>query len=293
MRAVARLGVAFLAVPAVAHAHGGSAEPGWTLDPWVTVPLAVSLALYVVGLIRLTSRSGRPAARLRRAALFTAGWCVLAAAVLSPLHAAGARSFTAHMLEHELMMLAAAPLLVLSRPLGVFLWGLPAAARRGLARLARGVGLRRILRRACEPVTATLLQAAALWLWHAPSLFERALASSGWHIAQHLSFLLTAVLFWQATLARRPRQPALAALCLFATSVVSGALGAMMAFSPSPWYRPYELMGLSPFGLTPAEDQQLAGLLMWIPGGAVHAAAALAVVAALLRPEPREVRHAA
>jgi cytochrome c oxidase assembly factor CtaG len=225
--------------------------------------------------------------------LFLTGWAVLAGALVSPLHEAGARSFTAHMLEHELLMLAAAPLLVLSEPAAVMLWAFPSRARRGLAGALRPLRLPRLLRAATEPITATLLQAAALWLWHAPSLFERALASVGWHIAQHLSFLVSALLFWTAMLTRRPRRPGLAALCLFATSVVSGALGAMMAFSPSPWYRPYAELGLAPFGLTPAEDQQLAGLLMWIPGGAVHAAAALAIVALLLRDGPPEAAHRA
>ena len=94
-------------------------------------------------------------------------------------------------------------------------------------------------------------------------------------------------------LARRCAASCLSSLCLFATSVVSGALGAMMAFSQSPWYPSYERLGLTPFGLSPAEDQQLAGLLMWIPGGAVHAAAALVAVAAVLKPVRPEAPHGA
>jgi putative membrane protein len=74
---------------------------------------------------------------------------------------------------------------------------------------------------------------------------------------------------------------------------VSGALGAFMAFSSSPWYAGYTSLGLAPFGLTPAEDQQLAGLLMWIPGGLVHAFAALALLPRWLRDRPDEVGHAA
>jgi cytochrome c oxidase assembly factor CtaG len=187
------------------------------------------------------------------------------------------------MLEHELLMLAAAPLLVLAEPLPVMLWAFPGAARRALGRWTEGFGLAAVARRLTEPVTATLVQAAALWLWHAPALFDRALASDGWHVAQHLSFLVSALAFWSAMLTRRPRNPALATLCLFATSLVSGALGALMAFAQSPWYLPYMRLGLAPMGLTPIEDQQLAGLLMWIPGGAVHAAAALFTLAAVLR----------
>jgi cytochrome c oxidase assembly factor CtaG len=86
----------------------------------------------------------------------------------------------------------------------------------------------------------------------------------------------------------------LAVLCLFVTSLVSGALGALMAFSESPWYAGYARLGMAPFGLTPAEDQQLAGLIMWVPGGLVHALAALALVGMTLRSRPaREGAHAA
>jgi cytochrome c oxidase assembly factor CtaG len=130
-------------------------------------------------------------------------------------------------------------------------------------------------------VTATLAQAATLWVWHTPALFDLALTYEGWHVAQHLSFLVSALFFWQAMLGPR-RSLGLSAVCLFATSLVAGALGALMAFSDSPWYARYALLGMAPFGLTPAQDQQLAGLLMWIPGGLVHAGAALAVVGAAL-----------
>lgn len=292
MRALASAFLASLLLATSAQAHGVAARPGWTLDAWVVVPLLAALGAFIAGWVRLQARStGGVAALRRRGLLFALGWTVLAGALVSPLHQAGARSFAAHMLEHELLMLAAAPLLVLAEPLAVMLWAFPRPARRRLGDAVQALGLAALVRRATQPVTATLVQAAALWLWHAPALFERALAADSWHIAQHAAFLVSALLFWSAVLTRRPRQPALAALCLFATSVVSGALGAMMAFSASPWYRPYALLGLTPFGLTPAEDQQLAGLLMWIPGGAVHAVAALAIVGGVLKaPQPR-VRH--
>jgi putative membrane protein len=278
--------------PAEAHAVGGSAF-GWTWDGWITVPLAIALAGFLAGWCALARRSARGLSGLtRRAGLFLTGWIVLAGALVSPLHQAGGRSFSAHMLEHELLMLVAAPLLVLSRPLPVMLWSLPGGARRIVGRATIAVGLAAVVRRLTQPVAATLLQAAALWLWHAPALFDRALQSDGWHVAQHASFLVSALLFWTAMLTRRPRNPGLATVCLFATSVVSGALGAMMAFAQSPWYQPYAELGLAPFGLTPTEDQQLAGLLMWIPGGAVHAAAALATLAAALRLAPASAAEA-
>jgi cytochrome c oxidase assembly factor CtaG len=273
-----------------ASAHGGgyqAAPPGWTLDPWITFPLALTLGLYTLGWLRLRARAARGAGPLkRRAALFAAGMLMLGLALVSPLHQAGERSFTAHMAEHEILMLVAAPLLVLSRPSGVMLWAFPAVGRRGLGRLGRWPPLHASWRALTQPITATLLQAAALWTWHAPTLFDLALAHSGWHVAQHLWFLVTALLFWSAMLHPRDRPPGTLGpepLCLFATSVVSGFLGAFMALSQSPWYAGYARLGMAPFGLTPAEDQQLAGLLMWIPGGLVHAAAALVILGLSLR----------
>ena len=269
-----------LCIAPLARAHGlheGASTPGWTFDGWVTGPLLLSLAWYALGFARLRRRSVLANAHRASAAWFCAGWLVLAAALVTPLHEAGERSFAAHMLEHELLMLVAAPLLVLSRPIGVALWAFPQGGRRTLAAFGHGIG--GLWRTVTAPVTATLLQAASLWLWHAPRLFDLALADPGWHVVQHLCFLGTALLFWWSVLHGRERRLGVRVGCLFFTAVVSGALGALMAFSSSPWYAGYAASGLDAFGLSPAEDQQLAGLLMWIPGGLVHAIAGLALIA--------------
>ena len=271
--------------PAIAFAHGEETHgPGipWTFDAWVTVPLLLSALWYATGYVRLRQRAMHASHRAD-ATYFALGWVVLAAALVTPLHAAGERSFAAHMLEHELLMLAAAPLLVLSRPLGVALWAFPPGLRQGLAAGGSALlgGAWRLL---TAPVVATLLQAAVLWLWHAPRLFDLALAHPGWHVLQHLCFLISALLFWWAVLhGRGSHRLGVAVGCLFFTATVSGALGALMAFSNSPWYAGYAASGLDAFGLTPAEDQQLAGVLMWVPGGLVHAGAGLVLLARRLR----------
>jgi putative membrane protein len=275
-------------LPATAWAHGGThpveaGAPGWTLDPWLTIPLAAMLLIYCIGFVRLRRRGN--ATHARGLFLFATGWVVLAGALVSPLHEAGERSFTLHMIEHELIMLVAALLLPLSRPLGVMLWAFPRRARHALA-------FPGLLHRLASPVVATALQAIAMWAWHAPPLFNRALGHPGWHVAQHLSFLVTALLFWWSV-TQMPNR-GLAALCLFVTSIVGGALGALMALSASPWYEGYAAMGIMPFGLSPEEDQQLAGLIMWVPGGLVHAGAALLLLARYLATPPqREGRHLA
>ncbi|HEX6741010.1 MAG TPA: cytochrome c oxidase assembly protein [Sphingomicrobium sp.] len=264
-------------IPSTACAHGADSPahpPGWTLDPWVTVPLALALGLFLVGRARLAGRSkvARP-----QAWLFLCGWAVLALALVSPLHQAGERSFALHMAEHELIMLVATLLFAASGAGGVLAWGVPAPLRRTLGGRWKAP-LAAAWRRLTEPLTATAIQAVVMWAWHAPALFDRALDSRGWHVAQHVSFVVASLLFWTAMVHGRRGSQLLSGACLFLTSLVEGALGALMTFAHSPWYADYAAMGLSGIGLDPITDQRLAGLLMWIPGGLVHGAVALALL---------------
>jgi len=122
------------------------------------------------------------------------------------------------------------------------------------------------------------LQGIMLWVWHAPSLFNAALLSESWHVAQHLCLFGSALLFWwsMSRVSSLDQRHGLAAFWLFFTSLHSGLLGALMSFSESPWYPKYAALALAGAGgLTPLQDQQLAGLIMWIPGGAFHAIVAL------------------
>jgi cytochrome c oxidase assembly factor CtaG len=227
--------------------------------------------IYAAGLARLWVRSDQGRKALRRdAAWFAAGWLTLAGALVSPLHEAGETSFTIHMIEHEILMLVAALLLVAARPGAVLLWAFPAEIRRSLGSAGRW----NFWRMLADPFVATFLQSAVLIVWHMPWLFDLALGSEGWHVAQHLSFVGSALLFWWAMLHGRSG-PLVAAACLFVTAMIGGGLGALMALSESPWYAGYAALGLTPAGLAPAQDQQLAGLIMWIPGGAWHLAASL------------------
>jgi len=277
------LGLLLVGVPMVAWGHhpGNAEVSAWRNEIALWVPLAVSGLWYGIGFIRLLARvSSFNRLLLRNGILFGLGWSTLVVSLVSPLHELGETSFTAHMSEHELLMLVAAPLMALSRPVAVFLWAAPQGMRQWLIRVSDWGPVSRTWRLLSNPVVATALQICALWLWHMPSLFNRALQSEGWHAIQHLSFLLSALLFWWSLThsPHRPNRRAIAAACLFVTSLASGALGALMAVSASPWYEGYAaigLQGLLPGGLTAAEDQQLAGLIMWIPGGLVHFVAAL------------------
>jgi cytochrome c oxidase assembly factor CtaG len=274
---VKRLAVfALAAVPAAASAHAGHehSTPGWEFDPFVVGPLLLALAIFLAGQWKLRQRSSLPR---MRSWLFLGGWTVLTLSLVSPLHTGGERSFTLHMIEHELIMLVATLMLAGSSVGGIMAWGLPAPLRRALAGGWKAP-LAALWRRLTEPLTATIVQALVLWVWHAPALFDRALQSDGWHAAQHISFVAASLLFWVAMLDPRRGGYLLSAACLFLTTLIEGALGALMSLSQSPWYSAYADMGLSGIGLDPTTDQQLAGLIMWIPGGVVHGAAALALL---------------
>jgi len=268
-----------LLMPGLVWAH--IQEPaGREAGEWVLMSiLFLAGAWYATGYARVWqfSLAGRPALA-RRCALFVVGWGVIAASLLSPLHELGGRSFTAHMIEHELLMLVAAPLIAFARPLGVFIWALPRSSRHALGALGHRTWFASIWRSISSPLSASMFQAAMLWLWHAPIFFDAALRSELWHAAQHLSLVFSALLFWWSinTASALGRKHGIAGFYLFFTSVHSALLGALMAFAESPWYSQYVRMGMSgTAGLTPLEDQQMAGLIMWVPGGAVHAIAAL------------------
>jgi putative membrane protein len=245
--------------------------------PWLLAPLAAAAILYVIGVARLWRSAGvGRGIRQAQALRFALGWLVLVAAVASPLDEFADRLFAAHMVQHELLMTVAAPLFVLGRPLEAWAWALPAPVLRTLAAAARARPLARAWRELTEPLAAWSIQALALWLWHAPVLFDASLAHEGVHIAQHACFLGAALLLWWSVLGRGTRRPDGASVAsLFTTMIHSGALGALLTFAPHPWYA-YE----GAYGLSALEDQQLGGLVMWVPGGIAYLVAGLAIVAA-------------
>ncbi|MBP2310605.1 cytochrome c oxidase assembly protein [Azospirillum melinis] len=268
--------LALLLLPSPALAHGSSGE-SIAFEPWLGLPLLLSGMLYLTGSLRLAARRHRPGGG-RRTLLFAGGWLLLALPLATPLHLWGGRSFAAHMVEHEIIMVLAAPLLALARPLGVLLWGIPGGVRRRLVQAGRQP-LRGVWRPVTGPLTATALQTAVLWLWHIPAAFEAAVHSPVLHALQHMSFLASAVLFWWALAFGRAGRHGygLGALCQFLTALQSGLLGALLTLAGTPWYPTYAIR--TEGRLSPLEDQQLAGIVMWIPAGLVHAGAAFVLIA--------------
>jgi putative membrane protein len=271
--------ICLLFVAAPVHAHQTESIAQWNFEPWVVASLVLAAWGYVRGLRRLWTQTaiGRGIRRWQAAA-YAAGWMLLVVALVTPLDSLGSQSFAAHMLQHEVLMLLAAPLLVLGRPLGPYLWAMPIAWRRVLGEVAKTRWFSTSWRTLTHPLTAWALHAAVLWIWHAPVLFEAALRSDALHALQHLSFLLSALLFWWALFNSRDAQGA-AVLYLFTTGLHTSVLGALLTFARSIWYPVYDQ---PPLGLNPLEDQQLGGLIMWVPGGMVYVLAALALFGAWL-----------
>ena len=131
-----------------------------------------------------------------------------------------------------------------------------------------------------RPGVATVLHGAAIWLWHTPRWFDAAVADPGLHRLQHLSFLLSALVFWWAMLRRSAA--GVAVWHLFVTMVHTSILGAWIALAPRVLFH-LQTAAAPAFGLTPLEDQQLAGVIMWVPAETVYAGAALALAALWIR----------
>jgi cytochrome c oxidase assembly factor CtaG len=264
----------FVLSTAPALAHGGESHErmGWTFDPWILAPLLVLALLYLSGTARLRLRRGKHVRATRAGWFFWSGLAVLVLALVSPIHELGEHLFTVHMIEHELVVAVAAPLLVLARPTALLLWGLPAAARRhaGAAMSSRvSRGLWRIL---TAPSVATSLHGLAIWVWHYPPLFDATVTDITMHRLQHLSFFGTAILFWWALIWRADRGAA--AWHQFVTMLHTSILGALIALVPTVLYR-VQTQYAAEWQMTPLEDQQLAGIIMWVPGGIIYAGAAL------------------
>jgi putative membrane protein len=245
----------------------------WVWDPAVMLSVVLAAALYARGWLHLRRR------KRAEAACFYSGLGVIVIALCSPIGAYDAQLFSLHMSEHLLLALVAPPLLLLGRPLVAMLWGLPPQERLGAARLLAPHGvLARIGWKLTQPRTAVTLYVVAFAVWHLPALYDLAQGASPIHWTEHITFFATALLFWWPVIHPHggPRRlPKMAAIVYFAVPMVEGALlGGLLTLANTPLYRTYAL-----------EDQQLAGLIMWIPGGIVYAAAVLAALLSVLREE--------
>jgi len=241
----------------------------WEWHPTVVAGCAALLAGYLAAVRPLVAR---------RVAAWTGGVLLILLTLVGPLDVLGDEYlFSAHMAEHLVFLVVVPPLL---------LWGLPPAAVRRLLRHRTLAAIESVLRR---PVVAWLTAIVTLYAWHAPTLYNAALADERIHILQHLSFLVTATIFWWpvlSPLAGRRLHGAAAIVYLFLAAVANSVLGALLTFAPTGLYPLYDrptgdsaVLALvrGQWALDPRADQQLGGLLMWVVGGLFFLWAVLAM----------------
>ena len=296
MRITAATLIWFALVARVA-AHDGEvhqATQGGALSPWdfAVIALLVTIgSLYFAGTARMVRRG---AVHPRREIVaFWCGWAALMAAVLPPVDAMAVELFSVHMAQHELMMLVGAPLLIAGRPLSTCLWGLPQNRRALVAALLQSSTATAAWRWLTAPVVAWALHGLAIWVWHIPALYDTAVTHEGVHTLQHAMFVGTSALFWWGLIYGRYGRVGYGAAVfyVFTTVVHTGILGAAVTFSPVPLYQVYAGPAAAR-GIDHLEDQQLAGLIMWIPAGIVLTLFGLALFVAWLGEAERRSREA-
>jgi len=276
-------------------AHGGphvaeTSPSGW--DIAVLVLLVAAGALYGVGSRRMARRGARVRA-VERVAFWT-GWFALVVAVAPPMDRAAAGLFSAHMAQHELLMLIGAPLVIVGRPIVPWLFALPDRWRPAAGRGLQTSWISRAWQALTTPVVAWVLHGLAIWVWHLPALYQAAVRNEGIHAFQHATFVGTAVLFWWGLVYGRYGRAAYgaSALYVFLTSVHTGILGALFTLSTGPFYPLYATRAAEA-GVDAVADQQLGGLYMWIPAGIVLTVFGLALLVAWLAESDRRVTAAA
>jgi putative membrane protein len=257
------------------------AAEAWTARPELVGPLLIVAGTYTVGWWRL-SRRGAPISGWRVAAA-AGGLLALAVALVSPLDRLAHVLFSAHMLQHLLLIAAAAPLLLLADPFAALLWGLPAPVRALAGRLLRpGAMLRRLWRAVTVMAVAWLGHVLVIWLWHLPVAYDAAVNDQLLHDIEHVAFFATALLFWWPVVQPAPRLRARTAdgsrvVYLVLAAVQTGLLGLLLTLSPQAWYRSYASLA----------DQSLGGVVMWGLGGALDMLAVLILMFRYLRSQER------
>lgn len=274
--------VLMTAYPVAAH-DGGTSRNLWNHWAWQDLPLLMFTGgVYALGLRSLWQRAGIGSGISRRqATMCVTGLIVLFIALVSPLDFLSEELFSAHMVQHLLLMLVAAPLFVAGRFTLAVAWALPP---RWTSRIWNEWKWKHAWNFLLLPMSVFLFHNAAIWIWHMPKLYEASIRDEWLHFLEHLSFFMTAFLFWQVFAdvtanirMGRSAKFGIGIFLIFGTMLVSGFLGVLIIFSPYVWYASH-IHETALYGLTALEDQQLAGAIMWVPAGVVYLAAFLGVM---------------
>jgi cytochrome c oxidase assembly factor CtaG len=278
-------------IPVLAH-PGQPPAPHDLWSAWNLHPVLLG-GFLLAGWAYRRGRTGGPRRPVDtwRARCFTAALVALVLALVSPLDALSSALASAHMVQHLLLLLVAAPLLALSAPSSAILRGSPLALRRASGRWRRRLGLTHgnlgVLR---HPAAVWLLAVGVVWFWHAAAPYDATLDNELLHVLEHASFLATAVLFWQVVVGVRGAarvSGGLGVLLVFTMAMQSVFLSVLLTFARTPWYSGYAAT-TAPWGLDPLTDQRLAGVIMWIPAGGIYLVVALALLVTWIRATERE-----
>lgn len=248
----ARCGLALLVLLAAATPWPAAAHGNVFSGEGAHAPIWLSQALFMMAWFSYAFGAALRRPDFGRRLAFHAAMLVAGLALFGPFDEGASFSTAFHMAQHMLLMVVVAPLAVLARPLPQW--------RALFGPLADGVW-RPLVRLGRHPGACALLHAAAIWIWHAPAPYMAALFDNWLHVLEHASFLFTGWLFWWSVLRAGRRETPAAAMALLFTATHTGLLGALLTFADRPlyWSESRELW-----------DQQLAGLLMWVPGGMVY-----------------------
>ena len=276
------------------HAHGGLDQGPlllvWSADPAALVLIPLAALLYARGLASLGSP--RRFHDGWRPPLFYLGLALAFAALVGPIDHLADELFLAHMTQHVLLVLVAVPLVLLGAPVIPIMRGVPRVVRRNaLIPLLKLRPVRAFLRLISHPLVAWPLFIGAFLGWHFPLAFEAAATNETIHVIEHASFAIGAYLFWWNIIDPLPLKANLPYLArvpyIFMTVVPNFALGAFLTYSPSAWYSVYAA-GAERYGMTPLADQQLGGVIMWIPGSFIIGTALVIDLAMAVRIEQRD-----
>lgn len=259
----------------------------WSLPVWLSLSVAVTALIYGRGYLAI--RKTRPKLFTGvRLASFLAGLMILWLALGPPMDDFADALLSAHMVEHLLLMSVVPPLLLYGLPIVPILRGLPAPFRRHVVSPLLCLSpLRAFGRWILNPIVAWIAMNSAFLVWHVPSAYNFALRNEGWHIVEHLCFLVTSILFWWCILRPWPTKANRTnwgiLIYLVSADVVNTLLSAFLAFCNRPVYSYYTDRANS-FGVSPLEDQVLGAAIMWVIGSLAFLIPAMVITVELLRP---------
>ena len=245
----------------------------WTWRPAVLLAVGLMGALYVRGWWRLRrAPRARAAAPVWRLASYLAGLGSIVVALCSPLELLSELSFTAHMVQHQLLTMVAPPLVLLAEPFPPVLWGLPARLRRRVGGLVTRPGrVRRALATLTWMPVAGALYAVTFWAWHHPTTYEAALRHPALHDLEHLLFFGTAVLFWWPIVNPAPRFRRLTSGAMYGARIgylilataQNTLLGAVLGLAERVFYPSYAAAPRLLAEWSAVDDQAFGGGVMW------------------------------